>query len=601
MLSLLKKISRTLALTTLVVLSTFAPSFSVSVITSASLNTSFISQNSTISFTYSQANAAGDEVFSPEQVKEDISDAARSALLQISGVLSIFLTAMNYLLWPLLMMIGALMDNSLILGGGMEDRLLLIWSQIRNIVNLGFVLVLVGIAIYNVLGIGEEGNYTIKKILPKIIIALIVVNFTFIGSKLALDAANVVTTAMFALPNSVEDSFNLTRVNEMERAICGQLDDLGATSGVSLGNTQSTMCADESTFTANARQFFQSLSSSNIAMVMAVNMGQIHKGVDVSNLVKMDPTVSNLGINMIISILMYVLYASAFAVLFLVLLARLVTLWLVIALSPLLAVKIAVPSLEETNQLQEDFITHLLAPIKIGFGMSVGYIMLDAYQATGGNSLGISLGQELSAPFSGIGSLQQLLIAAGALAVVWKVTFDAANKTHAKRFTNMIQDQLRKTGTSLAQIPLNLPILPFSEGEGGDGKSSLRQVMKRMNNSVTALGRGETGDNNRTTLPDAIRMAQNGNNFDREPALTLLQGLSSPDARRDLTVEGFNNLFRRMPSDLREDRAFIDLQSAIPSGTSGDTLLSNVSEVETQVRAAQARAEELQSDNQASN
>lgn len=111
---------------------------------------------------------------------------------------------MNRLIWPILMMIGGLMDNSLLFGNGMEERLREIWIPIRNIVNILFVIALVGIALYNVLGIGDENsNYSIKAILPKIIIGIIVVNFSFLGIKVFLDGINVLTTAIFALPNQV--------------------------------------------------------------------------------------------------------------------------------------------------------------------------------------------------------------------------------------------------------------------------------------------------------------------------------------------------------------------------------------------------------------
>ena len=111
---------------------------------------------------------------------------------------------MNRLIWPVLIMIGGLMDNSLLFGNGMEERLREIWIPIRNIVNILFVIVLMGIALYNVLGIGDENsNYSIKAILPKIIIGIIVVNFSFLGIKVFLDGINVLTTAIFALPNQV--------------------------------------------------------------------------------------------------------------------------------------------------------------------------------------------------------------------------------------------------------------------------------------------------------------------------------------------------------------------------------------------------------------
>ena len=489
-------------------------------------------------------------ITSPDEIADTLSQGARSLLLRFSDLLSVVLKMLNYLLWPILMMIGALMDNSIIFGGGMEDRLLQIWSQIRNIVNLLFVVILVGMALYNVLGIGEEGNYTIKKILPKFIIALIVVNFTFIGSKVILDAANVATNAVFALPNSVEEEFNLTRIDQLEEAVCGHLEDAGAYgSSINLqGEGEYSMCADDNTFTTNARQFFQRLSSNNIALVMAVNLGQIHEGIKVSELVKQEPSITNLTINILFSIIIYIVYAISFIALFIVLLVRVVVLWLIIALSPFAAVAIVLPDLASSTgnfNLKEEFIKHLTAPIIIGFGMTVGYLMLDAYHATTGNALGIQLGEQFANGFSGMSTLQQLMIGIGTVAIVWVVTFQAANNTMARGITATMESTLKRVGTNIAQLPLTVPIIPVPNGTGvgGGDKASL------------------------FNLSNAIQNASRGNEEGRSGGLGPQTGRTGAAA---LTVAGLGPLARRGEYGINESEAAqaIDLISNQANETS---------------------------------
>lgn len=138
---------------------------------------------------------------------------------------------LNRAIWPILIMIGGLMDNSLLFGNGMEERLREIWIPIRNIVNILFVIALVAIALYNVLGIGDENsNYSIKAILPKIIIGIIVVNFSFLGIKVFLDGINVLTTAIFALPNQVGQGIALDPNNsndqELIQKACRSIEDI---------------------------------------------------------------------------------------------------------------------------------------------------------------------------------------------------------------------------------------------------------------------------------------------------------------------------------------------------------------------------------------
>ncbi|MEK7145962.1 MAG: hypothetical protein AAB802_02140, partial [Patescibacteria group bacterium] len=124
----------------------------------------------------------------------------------LATMVTTFIMFLNSLLWPVLLLIGDLMDTDLILGPGMEEKLLGIWVEIRNLVNIGFVLVLLAIAFYNVLGLGSEGNLALKTALPRLVIGLVLVNFTFLGGRLVVDAANLATTAVFALPASLEDA-----------------------------------------------------------------------------------------------------------------------------------------------------------------------------------------------------------------------------------------------------------------------------------------------------------------------------------------------------------------------------------------------------------
>lgn len=67
----------------------------------------------------------------------------------------------------------------------------MVWSYARNITNILFIIFLL-IAIFSQLtGVGFD-NYNIKKILPRIIIAAILVNLSFIICSLAVDASNVI-------------------------------------------------------------------------------------------------------------------------------------------------------------------------------------------------------------------------------------------------------------------------------------------------------------------------------------------------------------------------------------------------------------------------
>jgi len=474
---------------------------------------------------------------------------SQRVLAQLQQLIGVLLSMLSILIWPLLSMIGALMGNDLIFGPQVEDRLLLIWGQVRNFINLAFVLVLVGLAIYNVAGIGEESNYTLKKILPRFLIALIVVNFTFFGAKVILSSVNVLTTAVFALPNNVEGSLSSLNPSGIASKMCPTVAELYPENG---------FCIDQSTFTPQAEQFFSRFSGDNIAYVMALNYAQIGEILQVSELVRQVPTVQSVTINLLISLLMYFVYTIAFVVMFIVLVVRVVVLWFVIALSPILALQIVFPegakSLIGEFDIKDIFIKHAFAPAIIGMGLVIGHMLLDAYSQNTAPSLGssLALGADFGNAFSvGSDGIQQILIGIAAAAVIWKVSFTAADGTVAKGITDSIKGWVERTAGSVAKIPTYLPIVPVPNSIGdGSGKAALagfpalieNKLQGIRTNAQNSLMRPE--DRNVRTGASLARYIQS-NELDARNNEGVIRTIASDNnLQRQLTVGRFKNIIQ---------------------------------------------------------
>jgi len=178
-------------------------------------------------------------------------------------------------LWPILMVIGGLMDNSLLFGKGMEQTMLDIWVPVRNLVNILVVVVLIGIALYNVLGIGgDEGSYAIKAILPKLIIGIIAVNFSFIGVKVFLDTINVLTAAVFALPAETGAANGVYK--EMERnqaAICNGMTGISKNDPADLGVAKNRAFSYASSAVTQCQAAGQTTDPTKIAKISACASG----------------------------------------------------------------------------------------------------------------------------------------------------------------------------------------------------------------------------------------------------------------------------------------------------------------------------------------
>ncbi|EKD48249.1 MAG: hypothetical protein ACD_65C00049G0001, partial [uncultured bacterium] len=119
--------------------------------------------------------------------------------------------------------------------------------------------------------------------------------------------------------------------------------------------------------------FFSKMDQNNIGLVMAVNLGSLNRLTEVSSSGS-TVTLKDLTINTLFSIIMYIVFGFAYVALLIVLLARLVVLWLVIAMSPIMALTYVVPQIGQyVSELKigEKFLQHVMAPIAIGLAMSV--------------------------------------------------------------------------------------------------------------------------------------------------------------------------------------------------------------------------------------
>lgn len=417
-------------------------------------------------------------------------EATTSEVVQ-QAMATAIVTALRFLsmiLWPVLLMIGDLMDSNLIIGPGMEDVLREIWVQIRNLVNIGFAIVMIIIAFYNLLGLGSEGNFALKTALPKLIIGIVIVNFTFLAGKIVIDLANVATTAIFQLPEIVDlnsDAVDFTNTrDEFRESICvrGSDGSLYVTGDKDLTAMTKMFCEfNESSSTYqnvlsdSMTNFFDGLNANNIGVIMAVNLGSLEalSYVDEGDV----PEFEELLINGLFSIVMFIVFAISYIVLAAVLVFRVVVLWIAMALSPLAVLVYVVPQIKEAGggglDLGEKVTKHILAPIIIGATLCIGFIMVEALQNVVGNassSLGSSSADVFGTEFliSGIANMQQLIVAVTAIVVVWTGVFGATSGTFAEGIANSAKGFVENTGKTILGGLKYAPIVPVPLGPEHD-------------------------------------------------------------------------------------------------------------------------------------
>lgn len=429
-------------------------------------------------------------VFRTPHVAKAASDAETTDLIKsINEIIILIMRISSAWLWPVLLMIGSLLDNDLIFGGAMGERLLSIWVQIRNLVNVVFVLILLAIAIYNVMGLGEEGGtlpLAFKTVMPKFVLALIAVNFSFLGAKVVLDFTNVITGAVFALPANISGNSDKMQ-GDFKNMICGTK---------SNEVPMKPLWCDKGELNDRAINFFSRLDRNNITLAYAVQFGRAPNLKFIKDGLK---DISQLGFNIIFNTVLYVVYSLSFIALLLVLLFRTVALWIGVVLSPLLALTIVLPNLKELagsgGELKDQFVKNAIAPIKIGLVLSIGYIMLEGFSADKGIHGEILSSSVLTSidPNSlptDITDLQQLMIAVGVIVIVWMGVFSAADETAAKSITGFIREKAQTFGTFAAKLPTYAQVIPTGMAE--HPRATLAEIGATLEN-IPGLAREKFG------------------------------------------------------------------------------------------------------------
>jgi hypothetical protein len=447
----------------------------------------------------------------------------------IAQVAVFLMKIMGAFLMFMLYWMSDLMDSTFILDGAMGEKLQTIWIFVRNMVNIVFAILLVGVAFVNVAGYGGgEGNYALKKFIPKMALALIAVNFTFLAARVVLDVNNVLTTAVFALPDSVSSLSDYTATSQqpikmyvkwnctLDSAKAKQdsarveeaAKEIGATvSAVGVQGAESG-AFNSSTPIAN---FFNicvaDLAGSEAAAPDSTPKGTVEVGTanqitknnfvwvmatryqGLQNLAKVpleakdwEALISNASFSLVFA----VIYAVAYIAMFIILIIRVVVLWVCIALSPLIAIEILFPELAGSlskigeGGLKGMFLDHALVPLKMAVPLSIGFVMIDQMSLLSASSFGgdiLITGGE----FTRGGSFQRILYGIASAALVWIGVFAATSSIKGHEIIDKMKGGVENFGKFLGKIPLQtIPIVPIGEGLSLSALGSAAKAVTRF-------------------------------------------------------------------------------------------------------------------------
>ncbi len=426
--------------------------------------------------------------------------------------------------------IGNFLGTDYIYQGSMGKMLQKIWVISRNLVNISFVFILLWLALNTIF----NPTFPLDDLKKKLIIftlLLVGVNFSWLGTKVVLDAANVVTHAVFAIPSGIsEPPSSPCEINGPEDPIKGACYPTAIFAPVDTGLSRPLIFEDKEGDDDNCSKLKESYNDAYMreggnelgkrnpnpeddenkkywgrtAMCMEnlnfINYNQntaviylTYGMARIQNLVTTSPSqgIDDLAVSILLSLVIQLAYALSLLALFIALIIRMSMLWLFVGFSPFLVLVIWFKGAEgfavgEMELGIKEFANWAFVPAKVGAIFAVSFIMISAGQAAGDtgirlvDNLNIKEGfvfeiPEINTLFVGIGSLYQFIWLLMSLVVLWMGVFGVLGKMSIiKIVTSKINTFGTETFQKVATLPYKAPILPL--GKGGKSTSFREQL-----------------------------------------------------------------------------------------------------------------------------
>ena len=528
---------------------------------SASPEMKFADYFTTKAFAQSDTSASGaSEEPITVRIEKDPIDA--KAIMQTVARASTYVNSLfNPLIHFFTFNIGNFLGNDYIFAGHMSDMLHSIWVVSRNIVNIIFVLILLFLAVRHIFGGEEGGNTDLKKTLPMFVIMLIAINFSWLGGKVILDAANVATNVVFQIPagvqevageglsNSLEEckpSENITKPPtgacmpsafyypadskitnhyfgddcnkkefELNYADAYPKDKAPNKKNEYYGTT--SICwkkMDIGAYNQNNASYFLSFS---MARVQNLTLASTDKDLD------------KVAIGVLFSLIIQIVYLAAFLALYLALIIRVAALWFLMAFSPFLVLMhyltkdLNVPGSDKFSI--KAFVNWAFVPAAVGAVWSVGFIMITTGQTMTGDIFaklnqagGITSSVfSMKSIFMGMESWQQFIWLIMTIGIIWIGTFAALSKLPVVgAVVGKIDDYGKRAAKVIGSAPMWAPIMPLYDYKTGKmdwnkrmslGKLSPVSLLEKMKNTYESDSMSTTGKFHKAS--------QNIKNFDK--------------------------------------------------------------------------------------
>lgn len=337
------------------------------------------------------------------------------------------------------------------------------WMFIRNITNVGFVLVLLYIAFANLFTFGD-GGWGIKQKLPGVIIGLVAVNFSLLGFRVVIDAVNVGTIAVLSIADKAVEEKGTPNVKDL---LEHKIDDSGASCGEDGNGTgkncqafyewiNKSVCSggihdDECFFEIKTENLTKETPTTrNLMLSFAVHFMHIEK---LPVLAGETGSITNLIDSTLFSFVMALAYAVVIIAVFLVLVYRMIVLWVAMVFSPLIIASMIL-GMNIASGSTGQFVNTLLVPLKVAAAFAISFVMtavlIDYVPSSALNFMepGTALKHFQNVEGSNMFSM---LWKFATLVVFWQAATWAIKDSHGAEIGQKVMDGAKGAGTFLAK------------------------------------------------------------------------------------------------------------------------------------------------------
>ena len=417
---------------------------------------------------------------------------ANDAFLLLSLVSSIFFTLTMYVVHILEFLLD---PNTFLQIAYFNDALHMIWRLSRDIVNIVLAVMLIGGAVYTIIMAKTD---VVMGLLPKFIMAMILVNFSWFFPRVILDISHVLTASVYTIPayiNNNSPTMTCKRrnpdTNAMEACTIWSKVEFGVdpakipqfkANGYKCANMGSSpVCYKEVPLASSAN------TPQAILLGLVFNHGRIMELTKVRNPNNNSPPSGGSGANSNqTQKLFIILFNTAFAfilmmALFLPLLAmviaftiRIPMLWITIAFMPFMFLgfvmgdKMKIGNADLNSMaIFKKFVASAFLPFALAIPLSAGFILLNAAAYIAENSTKFPAHQYMqNMPIRGVATFLDLLWLIMTFMVFWVGTFTAFKIDDVySKVSEPIRQWGAGVGKGVAKLPLRMPFLPIPGGK----------------------------------------------------------------------------------------------------------------------------------------